>query len=152
VILLDTTILVYAVGSEHGARDPSRRLLEAIGAGRVAATTTVEVIQEFVRVYARRRARAAAVELARRYVTLLTPLLVAGEHELDHGLKLFESQAELGAFDAVLAATALSHGADALVSADQSFASVPGLAHVAPGSDAFEFAPGHVSAAGALSL
>jgi predicted nucleic acid-binding protein len=127
VILLDTTILVYAVGSEHGARDPSRRLLEAIGAGR-------------------------AVELARRYVTLLTPLLVAGEHELDHGLELFESQAELGAFDAVLAATALSHGADALVSADQSFASVPGLAHVAPGSDAFEFAPGHVSAAGALSL
>jgi predicted nucleic acid-binding protein len=138
VILVDTTILVYAVGTEHDARDPSRRLLEAIGAGRVAATTTVEVIQEFVHVYARRRARAAAVELARRYVTLLTPLLVVGERELDHGLELFASQAELGAFDAVLAATALSHGADALVSADQSFASVPGLAHVAPGSDAFE--------------
>jgi uncharacterized protein len=137
VILVDTTILVYAVGTEHGARDPSRRLLEAIGAGRVAAATTVEVIQEFVHIYARRRARAAAVELARRYVTLLTPLLVVGERELDHGLELFASQAELGAFDAVLAATALSRGRR-LVSADQSFASVPGLAHVAPGSDAFE--------------
>jgi hypothetical protein len=81
---------------------------------------------------------AGDAELARRYVTLLTPLLVAGERELDHGLELFESQAELGAFDALLAATALSHEADALVSADQSFASVPGLAHVAPGSDAFD--------------
>jgi predicted nucleic acid-binding protein len=138
VILVDTTILVYAVGTEHRERQPSRRLIEAIGAGRVAATTTVEVIQAFVHVYARRRVRAAAVELARRYVTLLTPLLVVGERELDHGLELFASQAELGTFDAVLAATALAHGADALVSADQSFASVPGLAHVAPGSDAFE--------------
>lgn len=138
MILVDTTILVYAVGTKHRDRQPSRRLIEAIGAGRVAATTTVEVIQEFVHVCARRRVRAAAVELARRYVTLLTPLLVVGERELDDGLELFASQAELGAFDAVLAATALSHGADALVSADQSFASVPGLAHVAPGSDAFE--------------
>ncbi len=138
MILLDTTILVYAVGTEHRERQPSRRLIEAMGAGRVAATTTIEVIQEFVHVYARRRARTDAVELARRYVTLLTPLLVVGERELDHGLELFASQAELGAFDAVVAATALSHGADALVSADQSFASVPGLAHVAPGSDAFE--------------
>jgi predicted nucleic acid-binding protein len=138
VILVDTTILVYAVVTEHRERQPSRRLIEAIGAGRVAATTTIEVIQEFVHVYARRRARTAAVELARRYVTLLTPLLVVGERELDDGLELFASQAELGAIDAVLAATALSYGADALVSADQSFASVPGLAHVAPGSDAFE--------------
>jgi predicted nucleic acid-binding protein len=138
VIVLDTTVLVYAVGIDHPAREGSRRLLEAVGAGRVVATTTVDVIQEFVHVYARRRTRAAAADLGRRYVTALSPLLVPGEDELQHGLELFESHAGLGAFDAVLAATALSHEAAALVSADEAFASVPKLLHVVPGSDAID--------------
>ena len=53
MIVLDTTALVYAVGGEHPMREPSRRLVEAIAAGRIEATTTVEVIQEFVHVRAR---------------------------------------------------------------------------------------------------
>lgn len=138
MIVLDTTILVYAVGAEHRAREPSRRLLDALGAGLLVATTTIDVIQEFVHVYARRRTRARAAELARRYVTLLTPLLVPGEVELGRGLELFESHTKLGAFDAVLAASALSHEAEALVSADRAFANIPELRCIAPGSPAFE--------------
>ncbi len=38
---------------------------------------------------------------------------------------------------AVLAATALANDAAALVSADAGFAVVPGIRHVAPGTDAF---------------
>ncbi len=138
MILLDTTILVYAVGAEHPARDPSRRLVEAIAGGGIAATTTVEVIQEFLHVYARRRPRATALAHARSYATGLAPLLAAGPSELEHGLRLFERNDRLGAFDAVLAATALAHGVEALVSADRWFASVPRLRHVEPGSADFE--------------
>ncbi len=48
MIVVDTTLLVYAVGTEHPLRDPSRKLIDAVAAGRVDATTTIEVIQEFV--------------------------------------------------------------------------------------------------------
>ncbi|HEX5852262.1 MAG TPA: PIN domain-containing protein [Solirubrobacteraceae bacterium] len=132
MIVLDTTVLVYAKGAEHPLRDPSRRLIAAVAEGKVQATTTVEVIQEFVHVRARRRGRADAVALGSDYSELLSPLLtVTGEH-LRRGLSIFEHTEELGAFDAFLAAAALDAGAQALVSADKAFASLPTLAHVTP--------------------
>lgn len=54
----------------------------------------------------------------------------AGEEDLRDGLRLFEREETLGAFDAVLAATALRAKADALVSADRSFHGVRGLPFV----------------------
>lgn len=129
---------MYAVGAEHPAREPSRRLIEAIGAGRVPATTTPEVIQEFVHVFARQRPRARAAQHARRYVALLSPLIASEAGHLETTLRLFERHPQLGAFDALLAATALANDAEALVSADTGFASVPRLRHVAPGTREFE--------------
>ena len=137
MILLDTTVLVYAVGTEHPLRDPSRRVIEAIGDG-LPATTTPEVIQEFAHVAARRRSREQAASWAAAYVDLLSPLAVVGEQELASGLRLFESVEQLGAFDAVLAATALEHEVDALVSADVAFDAVPKLRFVALDSTGLE--------------
>ncbi len=132
MIVLDTTVLVYAKGADHPLRDPSRRLLTAVIDGELEATTTVEVIQEFVHVRARRRGRADAVALGNDYADLLAPLLtVTGEH-LHHGLSIFEHSEELGAFDAILAAAALSAGAQALVSADSAFGAIATLAHITP--------------------
>jgi predicted nucleic acid-binding protein len=132
VIVLDTTVLVYAKGAEHPLRGPCRDLIEAIAGGAVQATTSVEAIQEFVHVRARRREREDAAGLGRDYADLLSPLLPVDPDNLREGLALFERVKDLGAFDAVLAATAISVGADALVSADSGFADVPGLPHVSP--------------------
>lgn len=138
MIVLDTTILVYATGDVHPLRNDSLRLLEAIADGRIEGTTTVEVIQEFVHVRARRQGRAEAATSARSFAELLAPLLVAREPTLDGGLRLFEWHDSLGAFDAFLAASAIAAKADALVSADRSFSSVPELRHVVPGTSEFE--------------
>jgi len=132
VIVLDTTVLVYAKGADHPLRDPCRRLIGAIAAGRVEATTTPEVIQEFMHVRARRHGRAGAATLARDYAELLSPLLVVDRPQLDRGLLLFEAVTDLGAFDAVLAAAALAAAATHLVSADRAFGDVDGLDHVQP--------------------
>ena len=75
MIVLDTTVLIYAVGSEHPLREPCRGLVEAITDGRVEATTTVEVIQEFVHVRARRRGGADAAERGREPLRLLGSVL-----------------------------------------------------------------------------
>ena len=132
MIVLDTTVLVYAKGAEHPLRDPCRDLITAVANGHLQATTTVEVIQEFVHVRAQRRDRADAVALGGDYANLLSPLLTLTDEHLRKGLSLFEHTPRLGAFDAVLAATALDAGARALVSADAAFADVAVLPHVIP--------------------
>lgn len=137
MIVLDTTVLVYAVGAEHPLREPCRALIERIAEGRIAATTTVEVIQELAHVRARRCGREDASQLARHYALLLKPLLRPDADELAAGLQLFGTHRTLGCFDAVLAATALRHGATAIVSADRAFSEVDGLAHRDPGATTF---------------
>jgi uncharacterized protein len=141
VIVVDTTVLVYAVGAEHPFREPCRRIVEQIREQRVTATTTVEVLQEFAHVRARRRNRSDAAAAAGEFLELLSPLLVVEERHLRTGLVLYQRSPRLGAFDAVLAAAALYVEADALVSANASFADVPELRHVvpdAPGVEALE--------------
>lgn len=135
MIVLDTTVLVYAKGTDHPLRDPCRDLVGAIANERIAATTTVEVIQEFVHIRARRRDRRDAVALGRDYAELLAPLLPLTGEDLHRGLTLFEGVPQLGAFDAVLAAAAAAAGATALVSADTAFADVPGVTHIFPDRD-----------------
>ncbi len=138
IVVLDTTILVYAKGAEHPLREPCRALIGAADAGRIRATTTAEAIQEFVHVRSRRRDRADAADLGRAYADLLSPLLPIREDDLREGLRLFERHPNLGAFDAVLAAAAMAVGAEALVSADRAFGEVPGLPYIDPATDAVE--------------
>lgn len=137
MIVLATSILVYAKGREHPHRESCRSLIRAVENGRVAATTTPEVIQEFAHVRSRRRPRSDAAALARGFAILLSPLLSADERALEHGLRLFERHPRLGAFDAMLAATAIEAGAEALISADTSFGEVRGLRLVRPSTPAF---------------
>lgn len=136
MILVDTTILVYAVGAEHPLREPCRELVGLVRDGRVRARTTVEAVQEFAHVRARRRSRADAAARARDYVRGLSPLARPGEDELLDGLGLFETSARLGPFDAVLAACARRWGW-AIASADRSFGEVKGVTHLDPSSPDF---------------
>lgn len=106
--------------------------MRAAAAAKIKATTTVEAIQEFVHVRSRRRPREDACDLGIAYVELLSPLLSPGRAELEEGLRLYRASDRLGAFDAVLAASALLAGAQALVSADSAFADLAGLRFVNP--------------------
>lgn len=135
MILLDTTVLVYAVGTEHELRLPCRRILHAHGAGTIQASTTVDVIQEFVHVRARRRNRADAAVLGRHYLSALT-ILPTGSDDLERGLSLFVDFPRIGSFDALLAAVALNHRVQALVRADRAFGTVTGLPWINPASSA----------------
>ncbi len=132
MIVVDTTVLVYAVGASHEFRDPCRDLVTAIADRQVEATTTPEVIQEFVHVRARRRGRSDAVALGRDYADLLSPLVEVSDEHLRAGLTVFERSEGLGSFDSVLAAAAAAAGATTLVSADRAFEEFAGLQHVVP--------------------
>lgn len=137
MIVLDTTILVYSGGTDHPLRAPCRALVSAITAGQVRATTTVEVVQEFCHVAARRLGRPEASKRAQHHADLLNPLVSAEFDDLVDGLGLFAlSGPQLGAFDAVLAAAARRRRLP-LASADGRFGGVPGLEVLDPGSASF---------------
>ena len=136
MILLDTTILVYAVGGDHSLRDPCSQLLQRVASGSVRATTTLEAIQEFTHIRAIRRSRADAAALARNYAVGLSPLAQPELDDLLEGLDLYRRTTSLGSFDAVLAVTARRRGWS-LASADRGFARVTGLAHLNPASASF---------------
>ena len=138
MIVLDTTVLVYAKGTQHPLRAPCRALIESVAGGTIEATTTTEVIQEFVHVRARRRGRKDAAELGRSFLELLSPLLFVTQDHLASGLRLFERHARLGAFDAVLAAASIASEAEALISVDPAFGEVRSLRHLVPGTQAFD--------------
>jgi predicted nucleic acid-binding protein len=138
VIVLDTTVLVYATGAEHPLRAPCRRVVQAVGEGRLAATTTAEVIAELVAVRGRRRPRADAVEVGRRFTELLSPLACPDEEVVLAGLDLYERHPRLGSIDALLAALVLRKGWTALVSASRAYSSVRGLTAVDPATSALD--------------
>ena len=93
------------------------------------------MVEEFVHVRARRRPRRDAAQLGEAFVDLLSPLLELDPADLRSGLRLFEAYRGLGAFDAVLAAAAVSRNAEALVSADAAVGKVRELRHIDPGSE-----------------
>lgn len=135
MVILDSQILSYAVGEDHPLRRPCRRVLQAHYSGELAATTTVEVLQEFTHVRARRRSRSDAVALAHRFAKAFALLLTRPE-DLDRGLHLFQLYPPLGAFDAVLAAVAINQEAEALLSGDQAFGLIPDLPWIDPATSA----------------
>jgi predicted nucleic acid-binding protein len=126
VILLDTTVLAYAVGSEHPLRKPARWLLAAQRDGLIDATTTVEVLQEFLHIRARRHGRDDAVHLTKELVDAFD-LLQTSREDLIAGADLYARHLDLGAFDAVLAAVAIDREVSAFVSADRSFRGITDL-------------------------
>ena len=132
MIVLDTTVLVYATGAAHPLRRPCRLIVDMVAQGRLEATTTPEVIQEYAHVRARRLARLEVARTARDFASLLRPLLTVDASMLSMGLRIFEQTPEIGSFDAVLAAASIALDADALVSADRGFASVKELRYLDP--------------------
>jgi predicted nucleic acid-binding protein len=137
LIVVDTGVLVYAVGGPHPLREPARDLISAVRAGAVAATTTPDVLQGFLHIHSRRRPRTEVASYAREWLTLLTPLVATTQEDLPPALRLFERYERLDAFDALLAAVALREHA-VLVSGDRAFAEVPKLRFVELGSPEFD--------------
>lgn len=129
MILLDTNVLVYAVGADHPLRDRCRRLLDAQSEDGELATT-LGVLEEFVHVRSARRPRRDAVTYARVYSVALTIVDVSVD-DLDDGFEIYLAHPQVDSRDAVLAALAI-HREEVLVSADRAFALIPGLRHVDP--------------------
>lgn len=131
-VALDTNVLLYAVGGESPHREPCRRLVQLIAEGELVAECSVDLVQEYLHVRARRTGdRNLAVTEARGLLDLLVVHPVDSE-DAARAVELFHANPRLDARDAVHAASCLARGAEAMVSADTAFDDVPGLRRIEP--------------------
>jgi predicted nucleic acid-binding protein len=130
--LVDSAVVVYALGAESQWRQPCRQVLVQAGQQRFSAYASVEMIQEFVHHRLRRSGDRAASAKQGRYAASLFTLLNFDREVLDLSLNLIERLPTIRGRDAVHAATALAYGIGTIVSPDKAFDGIPGLVRVDP--------------------
>ena len=133
-VLVDSSILIYALGDPHPARDSCRRFLREATSGNGRAYASVEMFQETLRHRMRRTGdRAVAITEIREAEPMFITLNF--DHEvLERALDLIE-HSEVRGRDAVHAANALTYGIETIASTDAAFDGVRGLRRLDPTSN-----------------
>lgn len=130
--LCDTNVLVYAVGARHPYREPCRDLVRHQGRGVLAGEVTPIVIAEFAHQRFRQTRDRREASLRARQAAGAFRVRAVDSDDLELALDLYARSTALDAFDALLAATALNRGLDAIVSADRAFEAVDGIERIDP--------------------
>lgn len=130
--LCDTNVLVYAVGAQHPYRESCRDLVRHQGRGVLAGEVTPIVIAEFAHQRFRQTRDRREASLRARQAAGAFRVQAVDSDDLDLALDLYARSTALDAFDALLAATALNRGLDAIVSADRAFEAVDGIERIDP--------------------
>lgn len=130
-VLIDASILIYALGDADPRREPCRRFLRDATSGSGRAYASVEMFQETLHHRLRRTGRRdVAVSELREAAPMFVTLNF--DHEiLEMALNLVETSHVRGR-DAVHAATALAYGIETIASSDPAFDGIPGIRRVDP--------------------
>lgn len=130
-VLIDSSILIYALGDPDPRRDPCRRYLRDITVGKGRAYASVEMLQETLH---HRIRRTGNPQVAAAEIRDVMPMLIVLDFDreiLERAIDLIERTPVRGR-DAVHAATALAYGISAIASSDPAFDRIPGLKRIDP--------------------
>lgn len=125
--LIDTNIIIYAVGRPHSYREPCARILREASADIDAYTIDVEVLQELLHVYTMRAERNQALQVFDRSLRLFPNPLPIGRAELVGARDLMEQHTQISSRDALHAAVVITSGLEGIVTTDRGFRMIPGL-------------------------
>jgi uncharacterized protein len=126
---IDTNVFVYAVAEDSPYQAAAAETMEAIGAGRAAAATSVTVIEELW--HQEMRGRIPGLDDAAESVfTLVDPILAVTEEIVAAAFEL--KVRGLGTNDRILVATCHANGIDTILTADRGFDAAPGIRRVDP--------------------
>lgn len=131
-VFVDTAVIMYAAGTDHPLRAPSRRVLERVAAGELDAVISVEVIQEIVHRYLAIGRGDLAAGVAREAMDLFAPVLPITHAVVRRLPALVDRYPALAARDLIHVATCEHEGIGAIVSPDRGFDSVDALRRIDP--------------------
>ena len=131
-IFIDTSVIMYAAGSEHSLRAPCARIIDLIGQGRLDATTSVEVVQEILHRYRAIRRPEIGESQAQRTMDLFAPVLPITHALMRRVPDLAARYRQLSSRDLVHIATCVHENITAIVSADRGFDVVAEIRRIPP--------------------
>lgn len=132
MILIDANVFMYAAGTSHPSKTPSRALLERVAVERIHAAVDAEVLKEILNRYrslGRWDQGRQVYDLARKIVPEVLPVTA---DVLDLSRKLLDDHEGLAARDALHAAACRLHEAEAFCSYDRDFDALPWLRRIEP--------------------
>jgi len=132
LIFLDANIFLYAIGAEHAEKAACQAIVTAAAGGKIAAMTSVEVVQELVFVLDRRGRRADGIKAAEDVLALVPAMLTVTPADMRLACNLLRQHAHLRPRDAVHVATMQNNGIKTIASVDRHFDGLPGIHRRSP--------------------
>ena len=133
--LYDTSVFVYALGSEHPYREPCREIVRKAAAGDLQGEASADLLQELLYQRARRTGDRVDAAKATRSVARLAWWHPLEPNDVQRGIDLYETHVALDPRDAVFAALAINRGIDAILATDRAFDEIDGLERIDPADD-----------------
>ena len=118
--LLDTNVVMYAIGGPHQYKEACQRLLQDVAAGNTTYNIDVELLQEILYVYSYRGERRHALEVVDLLLRVFPDPLPIGREELIAARNVLERHPNLSPRDAIHLGVALTHGLEGIVTTDRS--------------------------------
>lgn len=131
-VFVDTSIIMYAAGSDHPMREPCVRFMRAIDDREVEATTSVEVVQEILHRFRAIDRLDIAAALSRSTLDTFAPVLPVTHALMRRVPDLADRYPRLAARDLVHVATCIHEGITDIISTDRAFDSVREIRRIAP--------------------
>ena len=126
--LLDTNVVVYAIGGPHPYMEPCRRLLQDIAQGSNDYAIDVELLQEVLHIYSYRARRREAIHVFDRLIRVFPHPLPVREEEVKQARELLDRYERLSPRDAIHAAVVQAHDLEGIITTDRTFREIRGLA------------------------
>jgi predicted nucleic acid-binding protein len=131
-VFIDTAVVMYAGGSEHQMRDPSRRVLKRVSAGELDGVISAEVIQEILHRFMSIRRPDMGRDQAIEAMDIFAPVLPITHALMRRVPELAVKYPSLDARDLVHVATCLHEGITEIISPDRAFDQVHELRRIDP--------------------
>jgi uncharacterized protein len=125
--LIDTNVIVYALGKSHPLKENSRRILADVATGSLEATVDVETLQEILHLYSSRWERKKGFETVDNLLVLIPRPVAIQREDIEEAGKLMAQYSFLGARDAIHAAVLITHGLEGIITADRVFGRIRNL-------------------------
>lgn len=130
--LIDTNIIMYAIGKVHPLKEPCREVLQKVTQGETDANIDVEVLQELLYVYSSRGERAKGIKVIEEMLVIFSAPFVIGRAEIERAKDLMKRYTTLTARDAIHCAIAINHNLEGIISTDKDLGIVTEIACFKP--------------------
>jgi predicted nucleic acid-binding protein len=130
-VFVDTSVIMYAAGSDHPYRSSCQQVLAHISDARLDAVTSTEVVQEILHRFARGRRETGRL-MAQGVLDLFGDLLPVDCPTIAGAVARFAGAPELSARDVLHVATCMVNGISEIVSLDSGFDVVTEVQRIAP--------------------